>query len=62
VVSFAISGLVVWPVAVVMAGAALIGGYVGANIAVRVSQLVIRRAIVAIGFVITFVMIWQLWQ
>ena len=62
VVSFAISGLVVWPVAVIMAGAALLGGYVGAKMAVRVGQVVIRRAIVAIGFMITFVMIWQLWH
>ena len=62
VVSFAISQLVVWPVAAIMAGAAMLGGYVGANMAVRVGQAVIRRAIVVIGFIITFVMIWQLWQ
>ena len=62
VVSFAISYLVVWPIAAIMAGAAMLGGYVGANLAVRVGQAVIRRAIVAIGFIITFVMIWQLWQ
>jgi hypothetical protein len=30
--------------------------------AVRVAQVTIRRAIVAIGFVITFVMLWQLWH
>jgi hypothetical protein len=29
--------------------------------AVRVPQVYIRRAIVAIGFVITFVMLWRLW-
>lgn len=62
VVSFALSNLVEWPIALVMAGAALIGGYVGAHIAVRVQQVFIRRAIVAIGFVITAVMIWQLWH
>ena len=62
VLSFAISDLVAWPVAGIMAGAAMLGGYVGANIAVRVGQVVIRRAIVTIGFIITFVMIWQLWQ
>ncbi len=61
VLSFAITGLVVWPAALLMAGAALLGGYVGANVAVRVQQTVIRRAIVTIGFVITFVMLWQLW-
>jgi uncharacterized membrane protein YfcA len=62
VVSFAISGLVVWQIAMVMAGAALLGGYVGAKVAVRVGQVVIRRAIVTIGLIITVVMIWQLWR
>ena len=62
VLSFALSRLVIWPVALVMAGAALVGGYAGAHIAVRVGQVVIRRAIVAIGFVITFVMLWQVWH
>jgi len=45
-----------------MAGAALLGGYFGARMAVRVNQANVRRAIVVIGFVITFVMIWKLWQ
>lgn len=61
VLSFAITGLVIWPAALLMAGAALLGGYVGAHVAVRISQKIIRRAIVTIGFVITFVMIWRLW-
>jgi uncharacterized membrane protein YfcA len=61
VLSFAITLLVIWPVALVMAGAALLGGYVGAHVAVRVQQIMIRRAIVTIGFVITFVMLWRLW-
>jgi uncharacterized membrane protein YfcA len=61
VLSFAFKGLVVWPDALIMAGAATIGGYVGAKMAVRVGQAIIRRAIVVIGFVITFVMLWQLW-
>jgi len=61
VVSFGLSHLVVWPVALVMAGAALIGGYFGAQMAVRIKQSYVRRAIVVIGFVITFVMLWRLW-
>ena len=60
--SFAFSGLVVWPVAAVMVGAALLGGYVGAHLAVRVGQVVVRRAIITIGFVITFVMVWRVWK
>jgi uncharacterized membrane protein YfcA len=62
VVSFAASSLVVWPDALLMAGAALVGGYFGSRMAVRVGQIVIRRAIVLIGLVITFVMLWKLWQ
>ncbi len=62
VVLFSLKGLVVWYDALVMAGAALLGGYVGAKIAVRVRQVTVRRAIVAIGFIITFVMVWRLWH
>ncbi len=62
VVLFSLKGLVVWYDALVMAGAALLGGYVGAKMAVRVRQVVVRRAIVAIGFIITFVMVWRLWH
>ena len=59
VFSFAYKGLVVWPDALIMAGAATMGGYFGAKMAVRVGQITIRRAIVVIGFVITFVMVWR---
>jgi uncharacterized protein len=62
VVSFAFSHLVVWSDALIMAGAALLGGYFGAHIAVRVEQSIVRRAIVLIGFLITFVMLWRLWR
>lgn len=62
VLSFGLSHLVVWPDALLMAGAALIGGYFGAHVAVRVAQVTIRRAIIAIGFVITFVMLWRVWH
>src|SRR5947207_1126619 len=40
----------------------LAGGYFGAKMAVRVAQVAVRRAIIAIGFVITFVMLWRLWH
>src|SRR5678816_140285 len=48
VLSFSLMGLVVWPDALIMAGAALVGGYFGAKMAVRVGQVTIRRAIVLI--------------
>ncbi len=62
VISFGIMGLVVWRDALLMAGAALLGGYFGAKMAVRIGQAAIRRAIVVIGFVITIVMVWRLWR
>jgi len=39
----------------------LLGGYFGARMAVRIGQSIVRRAIVVIGFVITFFMLWKLW-
>lgn len=60
VVAFAIAHLVSWPRALLMAGGALIGGYVGARTARRVGPVVIRRAIVVIGLVIAIVMLWRM--
>jgi len=60
VLSFSLSHLVEWPDALLMAVGALLGGYAGASMAVRIGQTVVRRAIVTIGFVITFVMLWRL--
>jgi uncharacterized membrane protein YfcA len=60
VFSFSIAHMVSWPRALWMAIAATIGGYVGASTAQKVGQVVIRRAIVGIGFVITIVMVWRM--
>ncbi|HEV7395387.1 MAG TPA: sulfite exporter TauE/SafE family protein [Pyrinomonadaceae bacterium] len=62
VLSFSLTHLVVWPDALLMAVGALFGGYFGASMAVRIGALVVRRAIVVIGFVITFAMLWRLWR
>jgi hypothetical protein len=48
-VTFALSGIVNWPVAAAMAAGGLLGGYGGARVAQRVGQQRVRRAIVAIG-------------
>lgn len=47
---FAAKGAVVWPLALVMAGSSLVGGYVGSRLAMRVGQVWVRRAVVAVGF------------
>ncbi len=48
--TFAVSGIVNWPVAVTMAAGGLAGGYGGARLALRVGQKWVRRAVVVIGF------------
>lgn len=60
VLSFAFMQLVNWPDALLMAGGALLGGYFGASMAVRLSQMWVRRGIVTIGLVIFLVMVWKL--
>lgn len=47
--AFAASGIVNWPVAVAMAGGAILGGYGGSRLAQRVDQETVRRAVIAIG-------------
>jgi uncharacterized membrane protein YfcA len=48
-VTFAVSGLVNWPVALSMAVGAISGGYLGSRTAQRVSQQTVRVVIVVIG-------------
>ncbi|MEP7347705.1 MAG: sulfite exporter TauE/SafE family protein [Gemmatimonadaceae bacterium] len=48
-ITFAMSSLVNWPVALAMAVGAVIGGYAGSRMAQRVSQLRVRQAIIVIG-------------
>ena len=47
--TFAVSGIVTWPVAATMAIGGLAGGYGGARLALRIGQKWVRRAVVAIG-------------
>jgi uncharacterized membrane protein YfcA len=59
-VFFLFSGLVLWPLAIVMAAGALIGGAAGGTIAGRVDPGRLRRAIVAIGLVVGIVLLVRL--
>ena len=47
--SFAVSGIVRWPVALGMALGSVAGGYIGARAALRVPQEVVRGAVAAVG-------------
>lgn len=51
---FVLSGLIVWHIAIMMAGGAIIGGYGGARLAKRVNQRVLRLFIVFVGLVVSF--------
>ncbi len=60
VLSFSLFIPVVWSASLLMAVGALLGGYVGASMAMRVGQVWVRRGVIAIGFIIFFAMIWKL--
>jgi uncharacterized membrane protein YfcA len=57
-VLFAVSGIVDWAVAVAMALGAIAGGYAAAHLAQRVPQLMVRRAIIAVGVLAG---LWLMW-
>ena len=46
---FAVSGVVMWKLAVALAVGSVLGGYLGARMAQRVEQATVRRAVVVIG-------------
>jgi hypothetical protein len=60
VVAFAVSGLVHWRHACVMAAGAILGGYYGAAIARRLGRTFVRRAVIIIGLTIGCLMLWRL--
>jgi uncharacterized membrane protein YfcA len=60
VVGFGIAGLVYWPDALLMAVAAIAGGYFGARLARRAGRAFVRRTVIVIGLVIGVVMLWRL--
>ncbi len=62
ILGFALSHLVSWPEALLMAAGSLLGGYLGASVAVRIGKVFVRRAVIIIGLAITFVMLWRVWR
>jgi len=59
VAGFIVYGMVYWPPALLMAVAAIIGGYSSAYVARRLGRTFVRRAVIAIGLVIGLVMLWR---
>ncbi|MDT4895676.1 MAG: uncharacterized protein QOH25_753 [Acidobacteriota bacterium] len=60
VAGFIVYKLVYWPDALLMAVAAIAGGYFGASTARRMGRVFVRRTVITIGLVIGFVMLWRL--
>jgi uncharacterized membrane protein YfcA len=59
VLIFVIKGLVIWPYALAMAAAAILGGYVGARFARRLPAFYVRLLVVVIGFTLAGYYLWK---
>lgn len=59
---FIARGAVAWPAALVMIAGAVAGGYAGARFARRIGRPKARAAVVAIGFLMAGVLLWQQWM
>lgn len=53
VITFIVAGAIYWPEALVMIVGAIIGGYGGASVARRLDPRLIRRFVIAVGFIMT---------
>lgn len=59
-VLFAVSGAVAWRIALPMAGAQLAGGWIGAHLAVRRGDALVRRVVVAVALAAAVKLAWDL--
>lgn len=59
VATFVVSDVIVWSSALVMVGGSILGGYLGALYAKRVSPARLRQIIVTIGLVLTIYFFWR---
>ncbi len=57
---FAARGTVVWRIALPMAAAQLAGGWLGAHLAIRRGDGLVRRLVVAVALVLAFKLAWDL--
>lgn len=59
---FAVGGKIVWGPAAIMSVGTIIGGYAGAPVARRISQRALRLLIAAVGFGMTAIFFWRLFN
>ena len=62
VVIFVVEGVVVWPYALAMAVAAIVGGYLGAHFARRLPAVYVRALVIVIGFSLGGYYLWKEFQ
>jgi len=60
VLTFALAGLIVWPMAITMMAANILGGYIGAKLAKRLSKTVVRNIVIVVGLVMSAVFFYRL--
>lgn len=53
VITFVVAGAIFWPEALVMVAGAIVGGYGGASVARRLDPILVRRFVIAVGFIMT---------
>jgi uncharacterized membrane protein YfcA len=58
-VFFAVKGLVVWPLMILMSIGTIIGGFVGANTAKKINQKYIRLFVIFTGFTVSILLFFK---
>jgi len=59
VVIFIVKGVVVWPYALAMAVAAILGGYIGGRFARQLPSVLVRALVIVIGFALSGYYLWK---
>ena len=60
VITFALAGLIVWPSAIIMMAANILGGYFGAKLAKRLSKTMVRNIVIIVGLAMSAVFFYRL--
>ena len=59
---FVVAGEIHWRYGLIMAAAAIVGGYVGARLALRMKPIWVRWIVIAIGFSLAAFFFWKQWS
>lgn len=59
IVAFVVAGIIEWPIALLMVGGSVLGGYGGARLAKRVDPARVRVFVIGVGAVLTAYFFWR---